>query len=335
MGEQPPRREVTPWSLLEMRPRTLALLIVTIAFVAAGVIIAIALVSGPARTPPSPSASLTIAAEHSFPPLGQTALANPLGIAFDGTHIYVAESDAAAIRTFAPEGAAIRTFALPPAVGASDAYPSSIALAGEELLAVVDGAGARVVVLDLSAEATTPVLFELWRLDPSTAPMQPTAVTFGEGEYYVADGADHTIKVYESSGLFRRSLAAELDEPLTFVGDLALEGGGLYVADANSGRVIVLDPRTGAKRGQFSDQYALPRGLASLEGALIAVVDTFERAVWLCAPDGSRLEAITAEAAPALTPRAPRDAVWCPETGLLYVTDAQAGAVLVYTIKFE
>jgi sugar lactone lactonase YvrE len=267
-----------------------------------------------------------------FPAPSEPRLANPMGIASDGALIYVAESDAGVVRVFTLDGASLGAIVVPPAPGAADAYPSALAMAGPDL-AVVDGVGRRVVVLRSSLEESATVVRVIGQADPKTAPIQPTAMTFGGDEYFVGDGGDHLVKVYDRNGLYLRTLGQYTEPSLTFVGGLLLADGQLFVSDSNTGRVLVFDPLTGGRRALFPDAYAMPRGLSSAGDGLVAVADTFERVVWICSAEGARVDSIDDGAGVAL--RSPRDVLYLPEERRLLVTDSQAGIVAVYTLELR
>lgn len=281
---------------------------------------------------PAGDATATVSYAGQFPPEDRPALLNPLGIAIEGERLYIAESDAARISVFGLSGEEIGTITLPAAPGAPAAYPADVAVVNPELLAVVDTASQRVVLIASDPEAESiPVI--AGSADMKTAPVQPTAVTASDGEVYVADSATRDIKVYDSDGGFIRSIGRDLKPALTFVGGMCVLGDGLYVTDSNAGRVLLLDPATGKQIAVFPDSRALPRGIAAGPDDGLLVVDTFSRTVDITSGDGVRVDLIDGQAAGEGTLGSPRDVAWDTGDNRAYVTDATSGLIKVYNIR--
>jgi DNA-binding beta-propeller fold protein YncE len=320
-----------------VRPRTIVIAMLVIVIVAAAVV---AWSLRPGRYPGrvrlaglSADTTATVGFAGAFPADDEAPLANPLGIAWDGDRLYVAESDAGVIRVFDEAGGRIGSIVLPVAAGAQAVYPSVVAVA-DERLAIVDTAGNRVIVVD--AEPADKAAAPLVVLGgDNDAPGQPVSVAYGDGEFYVVDASDSLVKVYDDEGAFVRSIGGSLEPALAFAGGAALLDGRLYVADSNGGRVVVLDARTGDQVRVFEDRYALPRAIVPVSGDTLAVVDTFGHAVYLVGADGVRQDAIDAATVPDGPLGSPRGAAWVDEDGRLYVTDAGAGRVLVYNVRLK
>jgi DNA-binding beta-propeller fold protein YncE len=281
----------------------------------------------------SGDSTTTVGFAGAFPPEGEPLLSNPLGIVWDGERLYVAESDAGVVRVFDESGGNLGTIVLPVAGDATAVYPSVMALA-DDRLAIVDNASSRVIVIDAAeydANGTAEVLLTIGSGDDS--PVQPTSVAYADGEYFVADAADGLVKVYDAQGALVRSIGEDLRPQLTYVGWMALDERGLIVADSNAGRVLVIDPATGAQRAVFADRYTLPRAVVPLGSTAVAVVDAFERAVSLTDAEGVRTESIDAQSVPQAPLASPRGAAWHAEDARLYVTDATGGRVIVFNVR--
>lgn len=150
-------------------------------------------------------------------PLVKASMNQPSGLTTDGARLYVADSEASAIRVVEPgPGGAIRT------------------IVGEGLFAFgdTDGVGAAVVRLQhpLGVAWHDGVLYvadtynhKIKRLDPATAACR---TWLGSGRPGHADGAAPAARFSEPSGL-------------------AVAGQRLYVADTNNHRVRVADLTTG------------------------------------------------------------------------------------------
>lgn len=320
-----------------VKPRTIVIAMIAIVIVAAAVV---AWSLRPDRYPGrvrlaglSGDATATVGFAGAFPADDEPALANPLGIAWDGDRLYVAESDAGVIRVFDEAGGRVGSIILPVAAGAQTVYPSAVAVA-DERLAVIDTAGNRVIVVGVEpADEVAKSLVVLG--GENDAPGQPVSVAYGDGEFYVVDASDSLVKVYDDEGAFTRSIGGSLEPALAFAGGVALLDGRLYVADSNGGRVVVLDARTGDQVRVFEDRYALPRAIVPVSGDALAVVDTFGHAVYLVGADGVQRDAIDATSVPDGPLASPRGVAWVGEDGRLYVTDAGAGRVLVYNVRLK
>ena len=153
-------------------------------------------------------------------PLLESALAQPSGLASDGTFLYVCDS----------EGSAIRKVAIDPA-GAVETVvgPSDLPL-GRSLFEFgdIDGIGGRV------------------RLQ------HPLGIALDNGTLYIADSYNHKLKRID----LRRSRARswlgtgqpgeELDPPqFSEPAGLAIAGGRLFIADTNNHRICTADLETG------------------------------------------------------------------------------------------
>ncbi len=327
----------TPRGGFAVKPRTVVIAMLIIVIVAAAVV---AWSLRPGRYPgrvrladlPGDTTA-TVGFAGAFPADDEPALANPLGIAWDGDRLYVAESDAGVVRVFDEAGGRIGSIALPVAAGAQAVYPSALVAAGERL-AIVDTAGNRIIIVDAEPadEAAEPLVVLGGKDD---APGQPISVAYGDGEFYVVDASDSLVKVYDAEGAFVRAIGGSLEPPLAFAGGVALLDGRLFIADSNGGRVVVLDARTGDQVRVFEDRYALPRAIVPVSDDALALVDTFGHAVYLVGADGVRRDVIDAESVPDGPLASPRGVTWVGEDGRLYVTDAGAGRVLVYNVRLN
>ncbi|MGB4593735.1 MAG: hypothetical protein WBI63_08200 [Coriobacteriia bacterium] len=281
---------------------------------------------------PSGDATATVSYAGQFPPDDRPKLLNPLGIAIEGERLYVAESDAARISVFGLSGEVLGSIPLPAAAGALAAYPADVAVVNPELLAVVDTAAQRVVLIASDPQAESiPVI--AGAADKKTAPAQPTAVAASDGEVFVADSATRDIKVYDSDGGFVRSIGGDLKPALTFVGGMCVLGDGLYVTDSNAGKILLLDLATGKQIAIFPDSRALPRGITAGPDDGLLVVDTFSRTVDITSGDGTRVDLIDGEASGDGALGSPRDIAWDAGDSRAYVTDATSGLIKVYNIR--
>jgi DNA-binding beta-propeller fold protein YncE len=310
-------------------PRGLAAVLVGIVVVAA---VAAAIWLRPARTPSETSSPVAVSAEATpalagrFPAEGRPRLRNPLGVAVSGERVYVAESDAGVVRVFGLDGSDAASLTLPVAPGAAVAYPADVASLSRGRLAVLDTAGTRVLVL--SAENGR-VLSVVGSADASASLGKPTAVAAGGDELYVADAADHTVKVYGRDGRLARVLGASLRPALTFPGGMALAGRRLWVSDSNAGRVLAIDSSSGTQLAVLPARFSLPRGVAAGPAGSVLVADAFAHTV--SSFDASGTPGFVVGGGTEL--RSPRGVAYAAGAGSVYIADAASGAVLIYRFR--
>lgn len=267
-----------------------------------------------------------------FPAEDDEPLANPLGITYDDKYLYVAESDAGAIRVFDTDGGRVGTIGLPVGEGQRSAYPSSITAAGGRL-AVVDNAANRVLLMDAGSTDRPTGLVVLG--DESAPLLRPTAVKFFEDELYVADAEDATVKVYAPDGSYLRTIAMVDVRGETAIADLTVGDGVIYVAGSTSGVIHAVDLESGEWAGDGLGQYPLARTIEPVGDGLFGVVDGLERAVIFVDADAVERGAISAESVTTISLASPRGAAWVARDGRLYVTDAAAGRVFVLNVLVD
>lgn len=316
---------------MAVRPRTVLIGMLVIAVVAAGVFAATQLWPHRAgRVDLAAPTDETVSFAGVFPAEDDESLANPLGIAFDGESLYVAESDAGMVRIFDTQGGVIGSIVLPVADGQMSAYPSVIAVA-DGSLAIIDNAGNRVIVVGTEPTESATVIVTLGAED--VALVRPTAVTYFQGEFFVADAGDMTIKVYDEHGTHLQTLESGYLETESALSALSATGGVLRALSASSGTVSTLDIRTGDPVGGPFGGYSMPRTIEPVGGDVLAVVDGLARAVVLLGTDGVERAVIDEESVSDAAMSSPRGATWVEDDGRLYVTDAGSGRVFVYNVK--
>ncbi|MCX8006546.1 MAG: hypothetical protein N3B11_00310 [Coriobacteriia bacterium] len=256
-------------------------------------------------------------------PGGAETLANPVGLAWDGSRLYVCESDAGRIAVFDAAGRRTGTIRVPVASGAATAYPAAICTSENRTIAVVDAAAQRVLVINADTMGEARVVREI---GGSAGVGQPTAVASVGGRLYVADASDGTIKVFDDGDRPVSVLAQDLNPKLTFVTSMSASDGSLYVVDSNAGRVIEMDVDTGTFRAALETRFTLPRGVAVLTGGRIAVADAFGGRVAVFS--GTRQTgALDAGSVPGAPFRSIRALAWDGQRGRLFVADAGSGRV--------
>ncbi len=326
MPARGPRRGVSPKTL------TAVAIVILLAAVATVVWL---LVGRPAprqpATEPSVETTGTASLRDEFPLSPAVPLASPLGIAWTGKVLAVAEADAGAIALFTPEGEAAGRLTVPVAAGASKAYPVALAVLDADRLVVADTAGNRVVTVAIDPKSPAkPLVFG--SSAKGAIVKQPTAVTVAEGEVFVADGVDHDIKVFAADGRFKRAIGSDLEPPLTFVGGMAVSGGRLYVTDSNAGRGLILDARSGGLAGSLQARMQLPRAVAAGPDGTVFVCDRFGRAILQFDANGRLVLTIGATTIRGGTIESPQGITVDAASGELFVSDVGSGTIKGLTL---
>jgi hypothetical protein len=292
--------------------------------------------AGPVLLEFSAESTATVALAGVFPVEGD--LSAPQGMSLQGDRLYVAESDAGLISVFRSDGSPDLTLAVPAPPGGIDSYPSDVSVLPGGPAFVVDTANQRVVALDIDGDPDLAFVLGGTGLD---SPGQPTSVVAGvvgdAVEVFVADSSTHEVMVYTADGDFLRSIGADLSPALTFVGAMALGDEGLYLADSNAGRVLLVDPADGNLIRVLDTRMRLPRGISLSPDGRVFVCDSFERTVEIFSADGNLVDAIGTDSTEGYESGgalgAPRGAVWLDDDSRLYVTDSTAGVVRVYNVR--
>jgi sugar lactone lactonase YvrE len=275
----------------------------------------------------------TVSFAGSFPPDDEDPLDNPLALDGDDDRIYVAESEASRVRVFSVNGGPRGEIVVPAAQGAPQAYVADVALIDDDLLAVVDTAGQRVLLLDADPEAETAAVATVGEQDAATAPRSPTAVAFAGGRLVVADTAAGAIRRYDTSGRYVDEIPLDLVPSVGTIGGLSVRDTWLYVSDSTSGRVLVLDTETGAQVRVLDKVMGLPRGVA-LDGRGNAYVcDRFAGRIEVFDAEGSDTDSFGEGGRGGIALAMPTDAWWLEVTSRLYVVDATVGRVAVFNIR--
>ncbi|MDI6843755.1 MAG: hypothetical protein QMC94_05095 [Anaerosomatales bacterium] len=312
-----------------MRPRTILVAgaaIVTLGLVVTAMSVLVTRCSEPAvLKEPDRTAKAPVLA--GVLPSRSGKLANPAGLAWDGTRLYVCESDAGQLAVFDARGRRRGSIRIPAAAGAATAYPAAVCALGGGELAVVDTAGSRVVVARASDDGTARVV----RAIASPKVLQPTAVASNGTRLFVADAADGTIKVFDAASSQVATLGADLNPRLTFVTGMAIDESELVVADSNAGRVVVLDSKTGAMLGTLQARFGLPRDVAALGSGRIAVADAFERRIAIFV-DGKETGVIDQASVPGADMAAVRALAWDAGRARLFAADSRTGTVLAVDV---
>lgn len=267
-----------------------------------------------------------------FPEDPREAMANPLAMEQSGGLLYIADSDAGAIRVFTVTGIDRGSISVPAPEGLGSAYPVDIAVVDERSIAVVDTAGERVVMIWADAQREDTLISVLGSDDPTNAPIAPTAVAVWDGRVLVADAERRSIMRYDMDGTWIDEIAADLTPPLTFVGAITPSDKGVYVSDA-SGRVVVLDPESGEQTGVLGRLMELPRGAGVDDLGRVYVTDRFAAMVEVFDSEFEHAERFGNGQRTEYALKMPVDAVWFGEDKRLYVLDALAGRVVAYNMR--
>ena len=270
-----------------------------------------------------------------FPSLESPALAEPRGIDADGERLFVALSGTGAVGVFGYDGARIATISIPPAEGAPVAYPIDVDVISAERVAVVDTSGSRLVFVNPEdPEAQLQAL----EATGEFALSQPTSAEFFDGELFVADASDQSIKVFDANGDPLRVIGKDLTPPLAFIGGMHMSDGLLWVSDSIAGRVLALSPEDGTVVNSLQERFDLPRGMISAMANRLLVAEAFAGTVGMFyVGDGSALESIGDPATEGLDRGGlmtkPEAVWWDAKNSRAYITDSTQGRVKVFNLR--
>jgi DNA-binding beta-propeller fold protein YncE len=302
----------------------------------AGVIVALSIFGWPfgsdpwAKLPDDPSVIVNLAGY--FPAEGETPLDSPAGIAIAGRRVYVAESGPGRIAIFDVDGKRTGEVAIEKAEGAIRAVPIGVAAAGRSRIAVLDAGSDRVLVYAATPEGGE-LLFRIGQQDDATAPVRPTAVTYADRTYFVADADTATVKLFDADGGFIREIGADdAGMALERAGGIALVDGRLVMTEPGANRVVAIDADSGQAHGVYPGAYALPRGVTAVRDRA-AITDVLGAAIHVLNADGTPTHTIDERTVPAWPPGGPEGVAWYERTDRLYVTDADFGRVVIFNVR--
>ena len=317
-----------------IEPTQLAVAMAVIVILA-GVIVALSIFGWPfgsdpwAKLPDDPSVIVNLAGY--FPAEGETPLDSPAGIAISGRRVYVAESGPGRIAIFDVNGERTGEVAIEKAEGAIRAVPIGVAAAGRSRIAVLDAGADRVLVYAVTPEGGE-LLFRIGEQDDATAPARPTAVTYADRTYFVADAGTATVKVFDADGSFVREIGADAETPLERAGGIAFVSDRLVITEPGANRIVAIDAETGQAHGVYPGAYALPRGVTAVRDRA-AITDVLGAAIHVLNADGIPTHTIDERTVSAWPPGGPEGVAWYERTDRLYVTDADFGRVVIFNVR--
>jgi len=258
--------------------------IILFLFLAAAILLLLLLLwirSGPSTGLPGIGAPANLP-RYSFSIYG---VARPLGVAVSpsGDRVYVSESNGPRlVHVFDREGKQVGTLQPPKATGAGHV---PVYLAVDPLTSdvyVSDRIARTVYVYD--AEGVYKKEFK-----PSSAELgrdwQPLGLAFDpQGNLYVTDVSGPSNRVLSFGRDDKRLRVYGADGQFSFPNGIAVDRwGNVYVADSNSGRVVVFDKAgklvTMVYGGSATQRFGLPRGEAIDSSNRLYVVDTTDQSV--------------------------------------------------------
>ena len=330
------------WITTSVSPRALWIAVALITVLAIAVLVLVVIFRGGAMDAGgvdlvgfSENSTATVGFAGQFPSLESPALSEPRGIDADGERLFVALSGTGAVGVFGYDGARIATILIPPAEGAPVAYPIDVDVISAERVAVVDASGSRLVFVNPEDPET-----QLQALEATGefALSQPTSAEFFDGELFVADASDQSIKVFDANGDPVRIIGKGLTPPLAFIGGMHMSDGLLWVSDSTAGRVLALSPVDGTVVNSLQERFDLPRGMISAMANRLLVAEAFAGTVGMFyVGDGSVLESIGDPATEGLDRGGlmtkPEAVWWDAENSRAYITDSTQGRVKVFNLR--
>lgn len=266
---------------------------------------------------------------------GLGALRQPIGIAIEGTKVFVADAGRGDVAVFSTSGRFISALgagklqtpvyvALNPLDGrlyVSDRDSRSIEVFG------VDGTFVRTFQPAGTAAETA---IQGW---------QPFALAFGDdGTLYVSDVGPHQrVLAFGPTGEYLGETGDDLSkgaagDGLSFANGLAVARDRVVVADSNNSRVLFLDRRLHFLR--VVPFAGLPRGVLALSGGYFAVVDTTGGELRILGAEGATL-ARGSSKGPAKGQLVAPTGVAADRSGHVFVTDTGGRRVSVWAVSGE
>ncbi|MFQ5563398.1 MAG: 6-bladed beta-propeller [Parvularculaceae bacterium] len=156
------------------------------------------------------------------------------------------------------------------------------------------------------------------------------------GDIYVADAGDHTVKKFSARGKLLAVLGGPGRAPGYFntPTHVTFHGGVLYVADTFNFRIQKLTPdgeplAVFGRNGIMIGDMARPKGVAVGEGGRIYVVESLYSRLLVFDPDGRLLMTLTATGKGGLGFYLPAGA-WTDDAGRVYVADMFNGRIVAF-----
>jgi len=213
----------------------------------------------------------------------------PTGVAVQDGVIYVADPGARALWILDP--AQNRSIKLERVGDETLLSPVAVAVRPDGAVFVADSVLKKVYLVDRQGR--------LQRIAAQGDLSRPAGLAYdvASNRLYVADSADHRIKVYDSSGVMTLNWGrhGNRDGEFNYPTYLSLDrNGSLLVTDALNYRIQVFD-REGrflsklGRHGDGSGDFAAPKGVATDSGGRVYVVDALFDAVQIFEHDGTLL----------------------------------------------
>lgn len=183
-----------------------------------------------------------------------TVSGHPLGIAENGTAVFVGNDTTGTIDVFGRRGRKVASIAVAEPMQASDLEFDR----RRRQLFVVDGRNPRVRIFSVNRLHAREI-FSFGGFGQLVAP-KGLALDSRAREVYVSDygdpavGVSASIQVFDFSGRHLRTLTGPFSRPQ----GLVLAGGRLFLADALRGQVLVLDPASGDLLGTLGSYGTAP-----------------------------------------------------------------------------
>lgn len=323
------------------RPRQ-AILVASVALVAAGAALAVFGVREPVPVPaasPLEEGTPSLAYVRSLPDAGDPLLVRPVGLAVADGRLYVSDSGDAVVRVFSTNG--------------TDAGEIGRGVLGVPAYIACDPATSTVLVADRRLGAVLRFSADGERLDDlvphveDTQAWEPLGVAVdGEGAVAVTDTSGrHRMLVMDRSGAVAFSLGSaegtstpgNVAVALDYPNSVAFSEDGIWVSDSNNRRVLVFD-RAGAFQ-RFIRLSGIARGITFVAGGeprerYVAVVDALASEIVLLDEAGAEVTRYGAPGTTAGHLAYPNDIVYDAETTQLFVADTGNARVQVWKVTW-
>lgn len=223
---------------------------------------------------------------------GKEPFKHPTGITVEEDYIYVVDSDNHKIRMFDKDWVQVREFGGYGKALGKLGYPMAVSVTENQQLVVTEVNNDRVQLFSKLGES-----LGVFPQDPSKVPGPSAMTAYNGSKIYIFDKGSQLIRVFDSSGKFLGSMGNDGRKgALRFVmGMDVTRNGRVLVADSGNRGVRIYSP-TGLLEEKLLRGYngvpvfGLPRGVAAIDENRFALVDAFDRKVYILQKRDGRWE---------------------------------------------
>lgn len=216
----------------------------------------------------------------------------PSSVSVHGGSVFIASSSSGLIVLTNREGQDPQSFDItPPLFKKTTVFPHAVV--GDDFGRIYVAAGGleRLLVFDDGGGFRYTFPQRLGRGGEKRKPaaiLSPTAVSFINGNLFVSDVGDQSVKVFTTTGKLLRKIGGPgtKDGLFAFPNGVAVSDDGrlTYVSDSNNGRIQIFDEKgkfADSIRGPEDNRFSIPRGIAIDKLGRIHIVDMLKSRVFV------------------------------------------------------